>query len=88
MSRILLVLVAVAGPAFAAGSFFTPHSVISSRSVSLSDFSSDLAADDDVDAYGNEVSSAVAEYALDGDGDLYERHSPRTELPHLGSPES
>jgi len=41
-----------------------------------------------VDAYGNEVWSAVAEYSPDcGDGS-YEVHSPETELPHLASPES
>ena len=48
----------------------------------------DQVRDDAVDAYGNEVTTAVAEYSLDGDGDLYERHSPQTELPHLGAPES
>jgi hypothetical protein len=44
--------------------------------------------EDDVDAYGNEVTPAVAEYSLDPTGSPYERHSPQTELPRLGSPKS
>ena len=46
------------------------------------------AGDDTVDVYGNEVSDAVATYKLDATGGLYEVHSPRTELPRLGSPSS
>jgi hypothetical protein len=88
VKRMVLVLVTVAAPAFAAGSFFTPRPVIPSRSVSRATAHSDLIRDEALDAYGNEVTTAVAEYSLDGDGDLYERHSPQTELPHLGSPES
>jgi len=41
-----------------------------------------------VDIYGNEVSNAVAEYSLDVGGGSYELHSPQTDIPHLGSPES
>jgi hypothetical protein len=41
-----------------------------------------------VDLYGNEVTSAVAQYKLDSGGSLYETHSPRTELPRLGPPKS
>jgi hypothetical protein len=48
----------------------------------------ELEDDKALDAYGNEVSSAVAEYSLDADGDSYELHSPQTEIPHLSSPES
>ena len=44
--------------------------------------------DESVDVYGNEVSEAVATYKLDSTGGLYEVHSPRTELPRLGSPKS
>jgi hypothetical protein len=40
------------------------------------------------DLYGNEVTDAVAKYKLDAEGSLYELHSPKTELPHLGSPKS
>jgi hypothetical protein len=40
------------------------------------------------DLYGNDVTSAVATYKLDVDGSLYEAHSPRTQLPRLGSPKS
>ena len=41
-----------------------------------------------VDLYGNEVSDAVAKYRMDVTGVLYELHSPRTEVPRLGSPKS
>jgi hypothetical protein len=46
--------------------------------------------DDDatVDLYGNEVTSAVAQYKLDSSGSLYETHSPQTEFPRLGPPKS
>jgi hypothetical protein len=44
--------------------------------------------EDDLDLLGNPVSAAVATYKLDATGSLYETHSPRTELPHLGSPKS
>jgi hypothetical protein len=84
----VLILAAVAVPAFAAGSFFTPPPEIYSQSDSRAIRHSDLILDENVDAYGNEVSSAVAEYSLDAAGDPYERHSPQTELPRLGAPES
>lgn len=38
------------------------------------------------DLFGNEISDAVARYTLDDTGDLYEVHSPQTELPRLTSP--
>jgi hypothetical protein len=41
-----------------------------------------------VDLQGNEVTDAVAKYELDATGDLYELHSPQTELPRLKSPKS
>ncbi len=41
-----------------------------------------------VDLYGNEVTDAIAKYGLDATGDLYELHSPQTELPRLKSPKS
>ena len=42
-----------------------------------------------IDLYGNErLSPAVATYSFDALGDLYEVHSPQTELPRLGSPKS
>ena len=89
MRHVLLVLVAVAAPAFAAGSFLTPPVISSLSPLPIACSSDDL--DDGggvVDAYGNEVWSAVAEYSPDcGDGS-YEVHSPETGLPHLASPES
>jgi hypothetical protein len=89
VTRLILILVAVAAPAFAAGSFLTPRPVIPSRSVLPATAAWDELDDDKaVDVYGNEVSSAVAEYSLDAGGSSYELHSPQTDIPHLGSPES
>ena len=89
MKRIVLLLVAVAALAFAAGAHLTSRPVISSLSRPQVVPAARLAAaDEDVDAYGNEVTNAVAEYSLDSAGALYERHSPQTELPRLGSPKS
>jgi hypothetical protein len=41
-----------------------------------------------IDAYGNEVTDAVATYKLDSSGGVYEEHSPQTEVPQLGSPKT
>ena len=41
-----------------------------------------------IDLFGNEVEEALAEYRLDVGGDVYERHSPETAVPKLGSPTS
>jgi len=41
-----------------------------------------------IDLYGNDISSAVAEYSIDPLGSPYEVHSPQTELPRLASPKS
>jgi hypothetical protein len=35
---------------------------------------------------GDEVSNAVATYGIDDAGNLYEVHSPHTEVPSLGGP--
>lgn len=86
MTRLAFVLVAVAGMAFVAGSFTTPPPVIYSQSNSRT--AEGAASDDDVDAYGNEIASAVAEYSIDAAGDPYERHSPQTQLPRLRSPKT
>ena len=86
----VLILAAISGPAFAAGSFLTQPPVIASRSGShvAAAGPQEVVGAPAVDAYGNEVNSAVAEYSLDDAGDLYELHSPQTELPRLGSPKS
>jgi hypothetical protein len=42
----------------------------------------------DVDAYGNEVTSAVATYSWDADGSLYEVHAPQVDLARPASPKS
>lgn len=39
-----------------------------------------------IDRYGNEVDRAVGDYRIDHSGDLYEQHSPQTELPKLAPP--
>lgn len=41
-----------------------------------------------VDLLGNEIEDAVADYRVDLGGDVYERHSPETAVPRLGSPSS
>jgi hypothetical protein len=84
-----LALMAVAALAFGAGSLVTPPPVTSSRSQPpVVSASRDAADEQDVDAYGNEVSNAVAEYSLDPAGALYELHAPQVEIPRLGSPKS
>jgi hypothetical protein len=83
----LVVLFAVAGLAYGIGAFLTPQPVISSLPDSRTAVAS-VDSEDDVDAYGNEVTPAVAEYSLDPAGFPYELHSPQTELPRLGSPKS
>jgi hypothetical protein len=83
----VLVLIAVALLAFAAGSSLTPPPVTSSRLAS-SVVTTSHSGGEGVDAYGNEITNAVAEYSLDPAGALYERHAPQIELPHLGSPKS
>jgi len=41
---------------------------------------------DAIDVFGNEVEEAVCDYRVDVRGDLYERHSPETEVPRLRPP--
>ena len=89
MKVMSLVLVGVAVLAFAGGLLATPQPVTSSPlHPQVAAASRDAANDDDLDAYGSEVTHAVAEYSLDFAGSLYERHAPQIELPHLGSPKS
>ena len=52
------------------------------------DPSSDLLRDDDtatpkMDVLGNQIDDAVGDYRVDVRGDLYERHSPETEVSRL-----
>ena len=49
-------------------------------------FGADAAAPPRVDLYGNEIEDAVGDYRIDGRGDIYERHSPDTEVTQLGAP--
>ena len=41
-----------------------------------------------VDLFGNEIETAIADYRVDRRGAVYERHSPETAVPKLGSPVS
>jgi hypothetical protein len=46
----------------------------------------DAASPPRVDLYGNEIDNAVGDYRIDNRGDLYERHSPGTEVTQLAAP--
>jgi hypothetical protein len=84
-----LVLIAVAVLSFAGGAVLTPQPVTASRSQPpVAEASRDSASTPPIDAYGNEITNAVAEYSLDPAGMLYELHAPQVELPRLGSPKS
>jgi len=39
-----------------------------------------------IDRFGNDVEAAIGDYRIDGRGDIYERHSPNTEIAHLSAP--
>jgi hypothetical protein len=41
-----------------------------------------------LDVYGNEIEDAMTDYRIDPAGDIYERHSPETEVARLGPPVS
>jgi hypothetical protein len=84
----VLVLIAVALLAFTAGNVLTLQPVNCSRSTPSVVATSRDASGEGVDAYGNEITNAVAEYSLDTGGALYERHAPQVEVPRLGSPKS
>ena len=90
MKVLAFVLIAVALLSFAGGTRVSPLPVTSSRSQApVTATSRDSAgAAEPLDAYGNEVTNAVAEYSLDPAGSLYELHAPQIEIPHLGSPKS
>jgi hypothetical protein len=40
----------------------------------------------EIDLFGNEVDEAVGDYRVDIRGDIYERHSPDTEVSRLSPP--
>ena len=89
MKTLVMVLLAVAMLAFAAGTVVTPQPVTASRSQpQVVGASRDSASNPPLESYGNEITNAVAEYSLDPAGTLYERHTPQVELPRLGSPKS
>lgn len=89
VTTLRLTLIAAAMLAYTCLAVHTRRPVTSSLSTfPVAAVSRDAAPDPDLDAYGNDVTHAVAEYSLDREGSLYERHAPQVELPHLGSPKS
>jgi hypothetical protein len=91
----LTILMVVAGGWTAGGSrHFVPTSAASSTSTApaLDDtryseaLGAETAAAPRVDLYGNEVEDAIGDYRIDGRGDIYERHSPSTEVTQLAAP--
>ena len=89
MKRVVAVLMATAGLSYVAGTgVVTPAVTPSPSKPQVVATSRDAANDGDLDAYGNEVTNAVAEYSLDPAGSLYELHAPQIEIPRLGSPKS
>ena len=84
-----LILIAVAVLAFAGGAVVTPLPVTPSLShPQVVAASRDTADEGDLDAYGNEITHAVAEYSVDPTGSLYELHAPQVEIQRLASPKS
>lgn len=57
-----------------------------SPGMSCSEASEGAAAMPRVDLYGNQIDNAIADYRIDRRGDVYERHSPATEVTHLAAP--
>jgi hypothetical protein len=51
-------------------------------------FRVEAAAEPRIDLYGNEIEDAVGDYRIDPRGDIYERHSPETEVTQLAAPSS
>jgi len=68
----------------------SPVSNSSSTNEGLSTLPSPLieepAAGQQKDIYGNDISSAIAQYKSDGSGVVYEEHSPNTEVARLKPP--
>jgi hypothetical protein len=53
----------------------------------LYDLDSDqIPAEPRVDVYGNEIEDAIGDYRIDPRGDVYESHSPDTEVSRLNAP--
>ena len=64
---------AVIGPAAARG--FDPSTAVNAGAI-----------EPRVDRYGNEIEDAVGDYRIDPGGDVYESHSPDTEVTRLSVP--
>jgi hypothetical protein len=82
-----LVPTALASPIAATSAEITAQSPAASGEViSAPNTEDEGPADPRVDLLGNEIEDAVADYRFDIGGGIYERHSPETAVPRLGSP--
>ena len=59
----------------------TPHPSVTDLSDAVQ-----MPAEPRVDVYGNEIEDAIGDYRIDPRGDVYESHSPDTEVTHLKPP--
>jgi len=80
----LTILIVVAG-SWSAGAA-RPYDASAPLATYSDAFGAGAAAPPRVDLYGNEVEEAVGDYRIDGRGDIFERHSPDTEVTQLGAP--
>ena len=71
-----------------ASAFEFPQSSTSTTITDILEQLTDSQDDARIDIYGNEIEDAVGDYRVDPRGDVYESHSPDTEVTHLGPPES
>ena len=90
----LTILITVAGGWKAGGSRHHVQMTPSSTAPVLDDtthsqgFGADAATEPRFDLYGNQIEDAVGDYRIDPRGDIYERHSPGTEVTRLAAPSS
>jgi hypothetical protein len=93
----LMILMTVAGGWTVGGSRHYVHGLAPSntRTAPVLDdtrysegFGAQSAAPPRLDLYGNEIENAIGDYRIDIRGDIYERHSPDTEVTRLAAPSS
>jgi hypothetical protein len=91
----LTILIVVAGAWSAgaarprAGSFAPPGTrtaPMPDGAMSSDAFDAGSASEPRVDLYGNDIDDALGDYRIDIRGDIYERHSPGTEVTQLAAP--
>jgi hypothetical protein len=89
--KALAIGIVVAALSWLGGAVLTPRPVTSTwcpLPVTPSHLGAATDEDGDVDAYGNEVTSAVATYSWDAVGSPYEVHAPQVDLARPASPKS